>query len=311
MPRSGGKISVIIPTHNRAHFLRQSVDSVLSQTYENFEIIIIDNNSTDNTTDLLKNYNDRRIKYVKNSENNGCAGGRNQGIEMARGDYITFLDSDDELFSTKFEKQLMKLHTLPNKFGLIYCGFCYASGKTGQIIKNIYPEIHGNVYDNLLEMNLFPVHAAIIKRECFQKCGVLDASLPACEDWDIWIRIAKYYEFGFVPDILAKYNIHGEQMATDIESMILARKRIVEKNKSELKSRPRLLGKHLKEIASLYCRNDQPAEGRKYFLASIRSYPLNYQCYIHLCLSLLCTRVHKKIIENYSVLTIDNVTLTF
>jgi glycosyltransferase involved in cell wall biosynthesis len=308
---NGGKISVVMPTYNRAHFLGKAIDSVLSQTYENFEVIIIDDNSKDNTTDLLRSYNDKRIKYVKNSENRGCGGARNQGIELARGDYITFLDSDDELFSAKFEKQLENFHTLPKEFGLIYCGFCYASGKTGKVVKYISPKLYGNVHNHLLERNLFPIHAPIIRRECFQRCGMLDTTLPACEDWDIWIRISRYYKFTFVPDILAKYNIHGKQKSTEVESVIRARERIVEKYKGELDKRPRLLAKHLKEIASLYCLNDQPVEGRKYFIASIRSDPSNYQCYVHLCLSLLCRKLHKKIISNYSVLTIDNVKLTF
>ncbi len=311
MLRNGGKISVVMPTYNRAHFLRKSIDSVLSQTYENFEIIIIDNNSTDNTTDLLRNYNDKRIKYVENNENRGCGGARNQGMEMARGDYITFLDSDDEIFSTKFEKQLENFHALPNKFGLIYCGFCYASGKTGEIVKYISPELYGDVYNNLLERNLFPIHAPIIRRECFQKCGMLDVTLPACEDWDIWIRISRYYKFAFVPDILAKYNIHGKQKSTEVESVIMARERIVEKYRSELDKRPRALARSLKKIASLYCLNDKPVEGRKYFVASIRAYPFHYGTYVHLWLSLLSSRIHKKIINRFSFLTIGDVRLTF
>ena len=311
MLRNAGKISVVMPTYNRAHFLGKAIDSVLSQTYGNFEVIIIDDNSKDNTADLLKKYKDTRIKYVKNTENRGCGVARNQGMELARGDYITFLDSDDEIFSTKFEKQLENFHALPNKIGLIYCGFCYASGKTGEIVKSISPKLDGNVYNNLLARNLFPIHAPIIRRECFQKCGMLDVTLPACEDWDIWIRISRYYKFAFVPDILAKYNIHGKQKSTEVESVIRARERIVEKYRSDLDERPRLLARHLKEIASLYCLNDKPVQGRRYFFGSIRSDPLNYQCYVHLCLSLLCRRLHKKIISNYSVLTIDNVKLTF
>jgi len=300
-----------MPTYNRAHFLRKSIDSVLSQTYENFEIIIIDNNSTDNTTELLKNYDDKRIKYVKNSENRGCAGGRNQGLELASGDYVAFLDSDDELFLTKFEKQLEKFRSLPSKFGLVYCGFCYAFSQTGQIVKYILPELQRNVYDNLLEKNIFPVHVPIVKRECFQKCGMFDTSLPACEDWDIWIRIARQYEFALIPDILAKYNIHGKQMVTDIESMILAKRMIVEKNKGELNKRRRVLASHLKQIASLYCLNDNLVAGRKYYMASIKSDPFHYSNYVHICLSLVSNRIHRKIINRLSFLTIGDVRVAF
>jgi glycosyltransferase involved in cell wall biosynthesis len=311
MPRNCGKVSVVIPTYNRAHFLGKAIDSVLSQSYKNLEVIVIDDNSVDNTTELVSGYKDKRVKYVKNSANRGCIRARNQGIEQAKGDYIQFLDSDDELFSSKFEKQLEHFQALPNEVGLIYCGFCYASGKTGQIIKYISPKLYGNVHNRLFEKNLFPIHAPIIRKECFEKCGIFDATLPACEDWDLWIRISRYYKFAFVPDILAKYNIHGKQKSTEVESVIRARERIAEKYRGELSRRPRVLGKHLKEIASLYCLNDQPAKGRKYFIASIRSDPFNYQCYVHLFLSLLYSTLHKKIISNYSVLRVDNVKLTF
>jgi hypothetical protein len=140
---------------------------------------------------------------------------------------------------------------------------------------------------------------------------LLDASLPACEDWDIWIRIAGYYEFAFVPDILAIYNIHGKQMVTHLESIISAKKSIIEKNKSAFNSRPRILAKHLKKIASLYCLNDMPVEGRKYFMASMRSDPFNYGNYFHLCLSLLSSKIHKKIINRLSFLTIGDVRVAF
>jgi glycosyltransferase involved in cell wall biosynthesis len=311
MPRNGGKISVVMPTHNRADFLGKSIDSVLSQTYEDFEIIVIDNNSTDNTEEILKKYKDRRIKYVRNNENRGAGGARNQGIGLAEGSYITFLDSDDQLLPTKFEKQLTKLHTLPNNCGLVYCGFCYVSNQTSKPVKYVFPKFYGNVYDDVIEKNLFPIHAPIIKKECFERCGMFDTTLAACEDWDLWIRFAKYYEFAFVPEILAKYTIHGQQKSIDIKSTIMAMESIVEKYQSELHERPRALANRLKRIASLYCLNDKPVEGRKYFIASIRSNPFHYGTYVHLCLSLFSSRIHKKIINRFSFLKIGDVRLTF
>ena len=311
MPKNNPTISVIIPTYNRANFLTQSIPSVLNQTYRNFEIIIVDDNSTDNTVEVLENYDDKRIKYIKNNENRGVGSARNQGIKIARGEYITFLDSDDTLLSPKFEKQLNKFELLSDDCGLVYCGFCYVFDYTGQIQKRIFPKFQGNVFDNLLGGNIFPIHAPLVKRECFEKCGQFDVSLPACEDWDLWIRFARHYKFAFVPDILTKYYIHGQQKSVEIRKVIMARKSIVEKYQSELEQRPRILARHLRRIAALYCLSDKSMKGREYFIASIRYDPLYYGNYVHLFLSFFSRKIHKQIISRYSVLTIGNVRLTF
>jgi glycosyltransferase involved in cell wall biosynthesis len=311
MLENNATISVIIPTYNRAHLLKKSIDSVLNQTYANLEVIVIDDNSSDNTDEVLNRYNDERIRYIKNKVNRGASDARNQGIEIARGEYLTFLDSDDELFVDKLEKQVTKFSGLSNKYGLVYCGYCFVSSEKGEIEEHIFPELYGNVYSNLLTRNIFPIHAPVVKRECFKKCGIFDTSLPACEDWDIWIRVARHYEFAFVPEILAKYYIHGKQKSTEMESVVLAREKIVEKYRRELHHRPHVLARHQKEIALLYCLNDEPAKGRKYFLSSIRSDPFHYWNYVHLALSLLSNRIHKNVMNKFSFLTIGDVRLTF
>ena len=108
MPEKNPTVSIIIPTYNRAHLIGRAIQSVLNQTYQNFEIIVVDDGSTDNTEEMIKEFqkHDKRIKYIRHEKNRGGAAARNTGIKVARGEYIAFQDSDDEWLPEKLEKQM-------------------------------------------------------------------------------------------------------------------------------------------------------------------------------------------------------------
>ena len=129
------KISVIIPTYNRAKSIIDSINSVLKQTYHNLEIIIIDDGSTDNTESLISNLNDDRIKYVKLNENKGANFARNEGIKIASGKYITFQDSDDLYHLDKIERQYKNL--IKKKSDFDFCMVCLHFNKFYIILRNI------------------------------------------------------------------------------------------------------------------------------------------------------------------------------
>ena len=128
-------VSIILPTYNRAHTLRKAVDSILNQTYKDFELIVVDDGSTDDTYNLIKSINDYRIVYVKHEKNKGAAAARNTGIKLAKGKYIAFQDSDDEWYSHKLEKQMEIIEN--NKLiDIVYSSFFLI--KNGQ--KYLYPQ---------------------------------------------------------------------------------------------------------------------------------------------------------------------------
>jgi len=126
------KISVISPTYNRAHLITRAVHSVLNQTYQDFEYIVVDDASTDNTEEVIKGFKDERIKYIKHEKNRGPSAARNTGIKAAKGEYIGFLDSDDEWLPEQAEKQVSKFLESPDNVGVIYCGHVVISDETGE-----------------------------------------------------------------------------------------------------------------------------------------------------------------------------------
>lgn len=304
-------ISVIVPAYNRADFILRPLNSVCNQSYNNFEIIVVDDGSTDNTASFIKNYKDKRIKYIKHTENRGVPSARNTGIKAARGEYITFLDSDDEIYPEKFEIQLNRLCDLSDSYGLIYCGYSLFINSTEEHVMDIVPEEYGNICDALLKRCIFAVHTPLIRKSCFEECGLFDESLPGCEDWDMWIRLSQHYKFTFVPDILAKFYIHGEQKSTNLKNKIQARKDLLSKHKTLLEKKKSIYSLHLRRIGSLYSLDGNRSEGRKYLIKAIVANPVNFGSYVHLVLSVLSANMHRKIIMKYGVQTIGDVRFTY
>lgn len=304
-------ISVIIPAYNRANFIERCLNSVLVQSYENLEILVIDDGSTDSTGSRMKNHPDKRVIYIKHPENRGVPSARNTGIRAARGEYINFLDSDDEIYPKKIEIQLNRLRVLPDSYGLIYCGYSGIMNTTKENFIDILPQEYHNICDTLLRKNVFAVHTPLTRKICFDKCGLFDESLVGCEDWDMWIRISQHYKLTFVSDVLAKFYIHGEQKSTNLKNKIQARKNIVAKHKTVLERKRSIYSYHLRRIGSLCSLDGNVTEGRRYLLKSVLVNPANFGSYLHLVLSVLSANVHRKVIKKYGVQTIGNVQLTY
>jgi len=203
-------VSVIIPTYNRAPLLPVALRSVLAQTFQDFEIIIVDDGSTDETRQVVEPYlSDARIRYIYQS-NHGVSGALNTGFNAAQREFITQLDSDDcwepELLTTL----LARFDGHP-EIGVVYARV-QAMDKDGQPLAPILgAEGHfpGQTFLSLLYGNFVCTIAAVMRRACFQQVGGLDESLNGIEDWDIWLRLARVTQFKFVNQILAHYRIHG------------------------------------------------------------------------------------------------------
>lgn len=202
MPR----VSVIMPTYNRAHLIGFAIDSVLAQTYRDFEIIVVDDGSTDNTREVLSIYRDR-ITYIF-QENAGPSTARNRGIQVATGEFLTFLDSDDTISPTKLELQVAYLEAHPD-IEVVYSGWQIISEDGGILQNEVRPAWEGDLLkDLLLEGYLFPIHAPLIRHNCIDQVGLFDESLPAFEDPDLWIRIAQAgYRYGCLKEPLCQWRI--------------------------------------------------------------------------------------------------------
>ncbi|MBT7102145.1 glycosyltransferase [archaeon] len=247
-------VSVIIPTHNRAALLKKAILSVVSQTYGNMEIIVIDDFSKDNTKQVVdklkKKY--KNIKYVHKSRDPHNPGAtRNDGIKKANGKYIAFLDDDDEWFSPKIKLQL-KAMMKDNRIGL-------CSTK--------YIDVSGN---KKMERNGVGTSTVMVTAKCLKDVGLFDEKLTCAEDRDLYQRILKKYKKCFVDKVLAKHYIHKGQISSDIDKKIESEKYFIEKNRFDLK-RGGMLHGHYFNLGSLFLKNGNFNEAKIYLKKSIQS----------------------------------------
>lgn len=180
--------SVIIPTYNRADLLPNTIGSVLNQTFEDFELIIVDDCSSDNTEEVVAQIHSPKIKYIRHESNKGGSAARNTGILSAQGKYIGLLDDDDEWYSEKLQKQIDKFQVLSDDFGLVYTGFSFVSMENPEVSHPVIPSLKGHLFSNLLKNNILGSPTPLIKKVCFEKAGYFDETLPSIQDWDMWIR---------------------------------------------------------------------------------------------------------------------------
>jgi len=273
-------VSVVIPTYNRAHLIGKAIQSVFNQSYQDFEIIIIDDGSTDNTEEIIKGYKDKRINYIKHERNQGISAARNIGIKKARGEYIAFLDSDDEWLPEKLDKQIKVFQNEPPEVGVV-CSWSFKINEKGNYIGKVcLPKKEGYMYKDLLSSNNLSVPTLLIRKECFEKVGLFDNLLNGQEDWDMWIRIAKYYRFVLIKAPLAKRRIHSKQISNDLERKIITAHRILLKYSDELKKSRSIYSKHYFYIGNRLCHMGKIKEGQRYLLKAISLYPLYIRYYI-------------------------------
>ena len=201
------KVSVVLPAYNAIIYLPETMKSVLSQTFDDFEVIVVNDGSSDGTEQWVSQITDSRVKLIS-QKNQGLAVARNTGIAHASGKYIAFLDADDLWEPTKLEKQVCVLDSNPEA-GLVYTwvGYIDEQGEsTGRVVKY---QAEGDVWKILLERNIVECGSvAMVRRSCFKAVGVFDWNLSffnVNEDWDMWLRIAACYPFNVIKEPLTYY----------------------------------------------------------------------------------------------------------
>ncbi len=238
-------ISVIIPTYNRRDTLGRAVQSVLTQTYRDLELIIVDDGSTDDTKTLITGIQDDRVRFIQTAHRGGAAA-RNVGVQHARASYIAFQDSDDEWYPQKLEKQIHFFTSASPSIGVVYCGLW----KRTRAGKNVYlprDDIYtkeGNVHHQLLEENFITTQSAVVRSECFIKIGMFDENLPGLQEWDLWLRISQKYEFGYIPEALLQTHFTKDSITAQHRLRLRAQEIILNKYLDEFKKYPNTLSRH-------------------------------------------------------------------
>jgi glycosyltransferase involved in cell wall biosynthesis len=222
------RVSVIIPAYNAMAYLPETMASVLNQNFTDFEAIVVNDGSSDETEQWVSQISDPRVKLVSQA-NQGLSGARNTGIKHAQGEFITFIDGDDFWEPTKLEKQVQYLAANP-KAGLVYTWVAYVNerGKsTGRIVKN---NAEGDVWQQLTERNIIECGSvAMIRRECFETVGVFDRDIDAAQDWDMWLRIAARYQFLLVREPLVFYRQHANNKSKNYAKVLEDLRTIIER----------------------------------------------------------------------------------
>jgi glycosyltransferase involved in cell wall biosynthesis len=288
------KVSVIIPTHNRSKFLRAAITSVLNQTYQDFELIVVDDASTDNTAETVTAFKDARIKFIHHETNKGGSAARNTGILHSSGDYIAFLDDDDEWLPEKLARQLDILRSSPSELGCVYTGYLDVDGNTGKVVAQQIPTKHGDLSKDLLIENCVGSASSVcLKRECLAKVGLFDETLPCSQDYDLWMRIAKQFRFACVQAPLFKYSIHNDKISTNTDARTKGLELIQSKYSSSISGK--YFSNAYNDLGIKHCLAGDMNRGRTTFIKAITFSPCLLRGYFNLCLSLCGSQIFRRV----------------
>ena len=319
-------VSIIIPTYNREKLIGKAIKSVLEQTFSDFELIVVDDASTDQTQTAVEQFQDLRIRYLHHQKNAGVCAARNTGLAAAQGRYIAFLDSDDEWRSDKLEKQIARFETAPERVGVIYT-WLQIIDEQGNSQKLRQPTARGDLQQDLIYDNIIGTPSTLmVKRDYIQKTEGFDTRLRCCEDWDMWLQLARYCEFDVIEEPLVQYRNHAEKGrgSTNHSAVVTGYMIFSQKHHTTLFQHYRQIGSFsqaqkadylLNNGRRLLCHgnaiqnNGAITLGRKYLQTAWQANPFNFQIAFHYLSSQFGSDLYPKAVqlENKSRRTLSSI----
>jgi glycosyltransferase involved in cell wall biosynthesis len=221
------KVSVIIPSYNAMSYLPKTLESVLNQTFRDFEVLIINDGSLDNIVQWASELVDDRVKLIS-QKNQGLAGARNTGVAHAKGEYIAFLDADDLWEPTKLEKQIRRLDDDPT-VGVVHTWTFLVDPESRRTGKILTSHAEGNVWQQIVENNPIVVSSVMVRSSCLEDIGEFDRELRYCEDVDMWLRLASRYSFAVVKEPLTSYRLHPGTLSTHCQGVLESNRIVIER----------------------------------------------------------------------------------
>ena len=286
------KFSVVIPTYNQADFLKVALRSVLDQTFQDFEVIVVNNHSTDHTLDAIAEAGDGRVEVI-NFENHGVIGAaRNVGINASRGDYVAFLDSDDAWYPKKLEKVAEVIAADPNVGLVCHDQDIFRDGhKTTVARTGPLSDSGGEVYDYLLlRSNCVSTSSAVVARRYLAEVGNFseDPGLATSEDYDLWLKLSRACRFHFIHEVLGVYNYHPAGASAKVELHLKSVLAVLEKHSNQSpivhqRGFKRAIRRHYARAfygaARQYHRTGDFKRTVAYYGRALRTYPLDLRTY--------------------------------
>lgn len=295
------KVSIIIPTFNGSRYLTQTIDSVLNQTFKNFEVIVVDDGSTENISTILSSYS-KQINYIY-KKRTGPAATRNAGIILSKGEYVALLDHDDIWLPEKLEIEVEFLNNNP-QCGLVYT-YPRLIDSEGKIIEHEPPSHFpcGSVFIDFLKRNRITTFSAtMIRKKVFDSLGFLDErkEVMTCDDYDMWLRITDFFEIQFSPKRTVYYRLHDNNLVKDFDQNFSAHLTIFKKAISTCDSIKKIPKTQLKKIISehlfeqyntfafkYYYKQKRYKKARTLFLKTILLKPFIFRNWFYLFLCLI------------------------
>ena len=266
------KVSVIIPTYNRLSMLKEAVDSVLAQDFEDFELIVVDDGSTDGTADEVIRYGGR-VKLLQHGENRGVSAARNSGILHAKGKYIAFLDSDDLWVKGKIEESRlpfwMRTPIIPFATPM-RSGFEEGRGSTRC---SSMPNISGWIFEKCLPLCTISPSSAMMRKTLFSRVGLFDEALPVCEDYDLWLRVSARFPIFFIDKkLIIKRGGHPDQLSNrswgNDRFRVMALEKLLSEPSYRVRKRGTLVLKEMKKKCQIlsrgFLKRGNELEGKRY-----------------------------------------------
>ncbi|ODS32018.1 MAG: glycosyltransferase [Candidatus Scalindua rubra] len=217
------EISIIMPTYNNARYIGEAIDSVFSQTYDNYELIIIDNYSIDEMVEVVTSYQSSKIKLIRFSNNGIIDASRNVGIRASKGKYIAFLDSDDLWLPEKLTRQVVYMERHLD-LDLVY-GLAKSIGNPlfeGRLVAQPKGSAFCSTFEGLFISNSIVCMTVMARASSLKRVGLFneDPNFVRVEDWDLWLRIAHDYKIGFIPEVLGFHRVHAQNVSKDETSYL-------------------------------------------------------------------------------------------
>jgi glycosyltransferase involved in cell wall biosynthesis len=208
------KVSVIIPTYNRGRLLVETLDSVCAQTCRDYEIIVVDDGSGDDTRQLVTTYSDQLVYH--RIDHAGVSAARNAGLDLACGEYVAFLDSDD-LWEPRFLERMMDALDTAPEAGFGYCDYATFSARGTEQAAYLPPrqKVNGSIFSLLLETDFLSTGTLLIRRACFAWAGGFDLTLAVAQDWDLWLRLARACNAVYVDEPLVRIRIDSDGLTRE------------------------------------------------------------------------------------------------
>lgn len=282
-------VSVLLPTYNRAHLLSRAILSVLNQSYQDIELVVVDDGSTDETARIVAGLQNEKIVYIRHSERLGAAAARNTALRASRGRWIAFQDSDDEWLPGGLSILAAALENSPSQVGVVYSGFRWAnergSGRfppRSRVSLSRLPlpglRLAGDLCQALYRGNFISLQTALVRRECFQTAGGFDENLPRLQDWDLWLRIAQRYHFNYVDETLAVLYYTPGSISSDAQALQGALEIILQKHRPNRRGNPELYAHCQFLSGDLGCHGEDFSKGRGSLWRAVLARParLNY-----------------------------------